>query len=60
MKKFPLLISLFVLFSCLKSEVKQYEDGIAPAIDATGRQYDFLDSTILWAGLGKKVLSIFK
>lgn len=47
MKKFPLLISLFVMFSCLKSEVKQYEDGLAPAIDATGRQYDFLDSTVL-------------
>ena len=60
MVKTKIHIILFLslaLLSCLKNEVKQYVDGNEPAVDRSGRQYDFLDSsrlTYCGAGWGRK------
>lgn len=47
MKKSLTLFLCLAFIACLKNELKQYEDGNDPAIDRSGRQYNFLDATRL-------------
>jgi len=57
MNKRILLFLSLTLLSCFKNEVKQYDDGNDPAVDRSGRQYDFLDAsrlTYCGAGWGRK------
>ncbi len=47
MKNIFLLLFSFTIFSCIKSDIKQFESGVDPTIDASGRQYDFLEAPLI-------------